>query len=88
MADIAAHYDVIDLQLDVSNAFQAARRDWPDGSAHKKQRAKLFAHYPPEFQRADEEGYKQCSEVLSAHQGTIDAANIFGSQFGDDLKAA
>eukprot|EP00966_Prymnesium_polylepis_P052555 1216904-Prymnesium_polylepis.1 len=51
MADIAAHYDVINLQLDVSNAFQAARRDRPEESSHTKPRAKLFAHYPPEFQR-------------------------------------
>eukprot|EP00966_Prymnesium_polylepis_P054639 1262882-Prymnesium_polylepis.1 len=40
MANIAAHYEVIDLQLDVSNAFQAARRDRPDDNAHKKPRAK------------------------------------------------
>ena len=88
MANIAAHYDVIDLQLDVSNAFEAARRDRPDDNAHKKPRAKLFAHYPPEFQRVDDAGFKQCAEVLSAHQGTIDAANIFGSQFDADLRAA
>ena len=86
MANIAAHYNVIDVQFDVGNAFQAARRD--TSSAHGKPLPKLFAHYPPGFQEVDADGNKMCAEVLSAHQGTIDAANIFGKQFESDLKDA
>ena len=78
---IRANYKgVVDFHFDVKDAFQATRTDTAR-SAEVQKRPPTFCYQAPGFVQLDTDGIPYVLEVLTAHQGQIDSARLFGQEF-------
>ena len=79
---VRANYKgIVDFHFDVKDAFQATRVDTAKSDAVRKQ-PRVFCHQAPGFVKLDPDGVPYVLEVLTAHQGRIDSARLFGQEFG------
>ena len=83
----ATYKGLIDFHFDVQDAFQATRVDDANATTTKKQ-PPVFCHQAPGFVKLDPDGVPYVIEVLTAHQGRIDSARLFGQCFGASCEKA
>ena len=76
----ANHKGIIDFHFDVDDAFQATRTDKARTEAVQK-RPKVYCAQAPGFVELDPDGIAYALEVLTAHQGQIDSARLFGQEY-------
>ena len=85
IANIRCHYNCVDFQFDVSNAFQNTEREiiaYKKGDTPPKA---VYCYQAAGFTETGSNAERLCCMLLMVMQGAIDASRLFGTAFGKTL---